>query len=101
MVGGPASGVLCAAEAAEDLPADREVPVAEGGAHGHGIGGPGPALEHLVVVAPEDLRVLAVGPGPEPRMGPERRRRPFPHIAHQLVHAPAAGAVGMGAGHRW
>ena len=54
-----------AAEAGEDLPADRVVPVAERGAHGARVRRPRAAPQHLVVRAEEHLGVLAVGEGTE------------------------------------
>ena len=49
-----------AAEAGEDLPADRVVPVAERAPAGHRVGGERAAAQHLVLGAEEHLRVLPV-----------------------------------------
>src|SRR3954465_10636255 len=93
---GHRSGVLGAAEAGEDLPTDRVVPVAEGGSHRHGVGGPRPSAQHLVVVAPEDLGVLPIGPRLEAGVGPERGRGPLPHPADHAEAPPRAGAARPG-----
>src|SRR3954447_17718381 len=90
----PSSGVPGATEAAEDLAADRVVPVAEGAPDRGVVGGPGAAAQHLVLVAPEDLAVLRVGEGLEAGVRTEVGGGPLPHVADQAVHALGADAGG-------
>src|SRR5882757_8847843 len=61
-------GVAGAAEAAEDLPPDRVVPVAERATAGVPVGAEGAAAQHLVFRAEESLRVFGVGEGGEARV---------------------------------
>ena len=65
----PGCGVARTAEAGEDLPADRVVPVPERAPAGHPVGGERAAAQHLVLGAEEHLRVLPVRPGGETRIG--------------------------------
>src|SRR6185312_6072793 len=91
------SGVPGTAEAAEDLTPDREVPVAERGAHRERVGGPRAAPQHLVPVAEEDLRVLAVREAREARVTVEVGRGPLPHATEEVEQAVGRGPSGMGA----
>src|SRR5262249_43383298 len=88
------SGVACAAEPGEDLPADRIVPVAERDPHRGGIGGPRPTAQHLERGAEEPRGVLAVGEGPEARVPVEVGAGPLPHVTEQLLHTGGAGRLG-------
>src|SRR5439155_24745878 len=81
-----------------DLAALRVVPVPEGRRGDGRPGGPRAAPEHLVAVAEEDLRVLAIGEGAEARIGAEVARRPLPRVADHPAHAARGGAVRVGAG---
>src|SRR5699024_9808721 len=78
--------IPCAAKSAEDLSTDRVVPVAERGADGGGVRGPGPAAQDLVPVVEEHLRVLAVGKGGEAGISVEGRGGPLPHVTDELLH---------------
>src|SRR5947209_17397106 len=90
-----------AAKAGEDLAADGQVPVAEGGPSRHRVGGPRAAAQHLVPCPEEHLRVLAVGEGDEPGVGLEVGRGPLPDVADELVDAEGTGALGIGPDRRW
>src|SRR5919199_1984270 len=72
--------VLCAAQAAEELAPDREVPVAEGVAHRGRAGSPRATAQNLVIGPEEDLGVLLVGEGLEARVGAEVAGGPLPDV---------------------
>src|ERR687885_1286211 len=72
--------VLCAAQAAEELAPDREVPVAEGVAHRGRAGSPRATAQNLVTGPEEDLGVLLVGEGFEARVGAEVAGGPLPDV---------------------
>src|SRR5262249_16730133 len=78
-------GVPGGAETGEDLPPDRVVPVTERAPAGHRADRERRAAQHLVLVAEEDLRVLAVGPGGKARVGQEVAGGPLPDVPHQLA----------------
>src|SRR5262249_8238227 len=86
-------GVSGAPEAGEDLPADRVVPVAEGTADGRAVGCPRATAQHPVLVAKEDLGVLAVRECDESGWAAEVAGRPLPNVADELVHTERRGAV--------
>src|SRR5262245_43256848 len=92
-----ASGVASTAEAGEELAALRQVPVAEGIASDQGLRRPRSATQHLVALAEVDLGVLGIGEGDEARVGRKVARRPFPHVAEELVAAEVARAVRVSA----
>src|SRR3979411_1805447 len=80
--------VAGAPEAGEDLPADRVIPVPEGGPAGGRVGGPEPPAQHPVLVgAEEHLRILRVRVRLEPGVAGEMATGPLPHVTEQLVHA--------------
>src|ERR1700694_635035 len=74
-------------EAAEDLAANRIVPVAEGVANRTRPRGPGSAPKHLVRASKEGRRVFAVGKGRESRPRKEITRGPLPHVTDESVAA--------------
>ncbi len=86
------------AEAGEDLPALRIVPVAEARSGHPGAGGPRAAPQNPVVVAEEHLGVLAVGMRHEPFVPFEAARSPLPHVADHPEAAVRGRALGMGIG---
>src|SRR2546428_106701 len=92
-----ASAVGGTAEAGDDLPALRQVPVAERVADRDRARRPRAAAQHLVALAEVNLGVLAVGEGDEPRVGREVARRPLPHVADHLVAAEEAPPARVGA----
>src|SRR6187551_3969400 len=85
--------VTRAAEAREDLPAHRVVPVAERRPAGRGVGRPRTTAKDAIVRPEEHLGVLLVGERPEAGIARERAGGPLPHIAYQL-----ARAIGRGTG---
>src|SRR6202035_3067382 len=91
-------GVARGAESAEDLTADRIVPVAESAAAGHRVHPERASAQHLVLGAEEDLRILLVGERGEARVGREVGRGPLPHVADELVDAERRRAVRIAAG---
>src|SRR5215470_10672371 len=85
------------AEAREDLPPDRVVPVAERAAAGDRGDAERATAEHLVLAAEEHLGVLLVGPGGEARVGQEVAGGPLPHVPDELAHARRARAARVAA----
>src|SRR3954449_11796078 len=83
----PLQGVARAAEAGEDLAPLRVVPVAEGVADHAEARRPRAAAQHLVLVAEEELRVLAVRVGAEAAVGREVAGGPLPRVADHPEHA--------------
>ena len=84
----------------EDLSADRQVPVPEGGADHAAARRPGAAAQHLVLRPEEHLRVLVVREGLEARVAREVRARPLPDVAQHLDGAAVRGGIAVGAGGR-
>src|SRR4249919_4067007 len=84
-------GIGRAPDAGEDLPSLREIPVAEGRARDERVGGPGPAAQHAIVLAEEDLRVFRVREGAEARVAVEAGRRPLPHGSLRVLELAADG----------
>src|SRR5205814_2919443 len=89
------TGVARGTKAGEDLAADGIVPVAERRATRHWIHGERAAAQHFVGAAEERLRVLAVRPGGEARVGQEVARCPLPHVANELARAGGGLARGI------
>src|SRR4051794_14050253 len=79
------SRVARTAESAEDLSADRIVPVPESVANGTRPGRPRAAPQHFVLCPKKFLGVLLVWKRLETRIGAEIARRPFPHVADHSV----------------
>src|SRR5205085_10691622 len=79
--------ISCAAKAAEDLTANRIVPVAEGIPNGPRPRRPGRSTKYLVLRSEKDLRVLGVREGHETRMTVEIGARPLPHVTQHPVTA--------------
>src|SRR6476469_6825836 len=79
------SGIARTAEAGEDLPANRIVPVAERRPSDVRRGRPRAAAQHFVLGAEEHLRVLGIREGLVARIAAEVRRRPLPHVADHAV----------------
>src|SRR5215212_8889182 len=91
----PSSGVARAAEAGEDLPPLRVVPVAERVADHAEARRPRAAAEHLVLVAEEELGVLAVRVRPKARVRAEVARRPLPRVADHAEDAVGRLTLGI------
>src|SRR5215207_6891728 len=89
-------GVRGAAEAGEDLPPDRIVPVPERGAAHAGVACPGSTPQHLVLASEEHLGVLAVGERHEARVPGEVGGRPFPHVAEHLLRSAGLAVESRG-----
>jgi hypothetical protein len=87
------AGVAGEPDAREDLPPDREVPVAEGQARDGRMGRPRAAAQDAVLVAEEDLRVLRVRERGEAGVARERRRGPLPHLADAREEPRAGGPL--------
>src|SRR5258708_7694962 len=92
--------VASGAEAGEDLPPDRVVPVPERAAADNLVDRERAAAQHLVVGPEEDFRVLLVRIGDKARVRQEVARRPLPDVTDQLPGAGRRGAVRIGAGGR-
>src|SRR5215467_5025980 len=85
------------AEAGEDLPPDRVVPVAERATAGDRGDAERATAEHLVLAAEEDLGVLPVRPRGEAGVGQEVAGGPLPHVPDELPHARRARALRVAA----
>src|SRR5712692_6600325 len=85
-----------APELAEDVRVVGLEPVAEAPPQELRGGRPRPALEDEVLAVEEVRRVAPVAGDPrlESRESCERRVGPFPSIAHEVMHAPGARALG-------
>src|SRR5215471_16060928 len=97
--GGWGAGLRIAggAEAGQDLPPDRIVPVAERAPAGDRGDAERAAAERLVLAAEEHLGVLPVRPRREAGVGQEVAGGPLPHVPDELPHAGrAAGGAGPG-----
>src|SRR5690349_16894376 len=92
--------ILCAPEAAEDLAADRVIPVAEGAADGAGPSSPRATAEHLVLGTEEHLGVLGIGECLEPGPRSEVTRGPLPHVADHAGAAERRDVTRVGAQRR-
>src|SRR5215471_7288962 len=95
--GGRGPGVAGGAEAREDLPPDRVVPVAERATAGDRGDAERVTAEHLVLAAEEHLGVLLVRPGGEAGVGQEVAGGPLPHVTDELAHARRARAARVAA----
>ncbi len=82
-------------ESAEDLAADRVVPVAERASTRHLVGAERAAAQHLVVAAEKHLGVLGVRERLEPGVRLEIRGGPLPHVTDQVMHTGRGGTVGV------
>src|SRR2546428_2562572 len=89
------SGVPGTSEAREDLPALGQVPVAKAPPDDIATGRPRAPAQHPVAAIEEDLGVLAVGKGLEPRVRGELRRCPFPDVAQHLHRAAIRRGVAI------
>src|SRR5205807_4764558 len=78
-----------AADAGEDLPPLREIPVAERGPGDQRIGDPRAAAQHPVLLAEEGLRVFRVRKGAEAGIAAEGRRRPLPDGSPHVLELSA------------
>src|SRR6185369_3626554 len=94
------SAVGGTAETREDLPALREVPVAERVPRDERLRRPRAAAQHLVPAPEVDRRVLGIGERLEARVRLEVARGPFPHAAEHLLAAVVARALRKRAGRR-
>src|SRR5258705_11956374 len=86
-----------AAELGEDVRVVGLEPVAEARAH-QGVGGrPRAALQHVVLAVEEvgGIALVARDVGGEAGQAREHAARPLPAVADQILHAPAARALGM------
>src|SRR5215467_13311134 len=95
--GGGGLRVAGGAEAGEDLPPDRVVPVAERAPAGDRGDAERATAEHLVLAAEEHLGVLPVRPRGESGVGQEVAGGPLPHIPDELPHAGRARAARVAA----
>ena len=95
----PPGRVAGGAEAREDLAADRIGPSC-GTCPRQATASTAkePPRSTLYVGPEEDLRVLPVREGREPRVGQEVARRPLPHVPDQLPYAQRRGALRIAAG---
>src|ERR1041385_2331774 len=80
-------GIGGAPEAAEDLAADRVIPVAERAAHGTGACRPGATAKYLVFGPEEGLGVFPVGERLEAGISVEVAGGPFPHVPDHAITA--------------
>ena len=87
-------------DAAEDLPPIRVIPVAEAGPQGRRLHRPRPAAQHPVVPAEERLGVALVNHRGEARPRLQRRARPLPDVAEQLLDSVGRRAGRVGADRR-
>src|SRR6266852_3188953 len=91
-----------APELGEDVRIMGLEPVAEAPPQELGGRRPGAALEDEVLAVEEVRRVAPVAGDPRLESGESRERRvgPFPSVAHEIVHAPRARALGKRAHRR-
>src|SRR5262245_23724236 len=85
----PPLGIVGTPHPGEDLAPLRVVPVAEARPRDDLVGDPRAAPEDPMLVAEEDLRVLGVRKGAEPRVPLEMRRRPLPDGALHVLELVA------------
>src|SRR5262245_59772127 len=88
-------GIASTPEAAEDLAADRVVPIAEGGAHGARARCPRPSAKNFVFRAEEGLGVFGVGKWLEAGVLSEVAGRPLPYVADHPVAADRGDISGV------
>src|SRR5215467_12489613 len=82
-------GIARTADAREDLPPLRQVPVAEGRSRHERIGDPRAAAQHPVVAVEERLRVLPVREGAETGIALKSRAGPLPDGAARVLELAA------------
>src|SRR5262245_60199661 len=92
------TSILCQSDSGEDLPALRQIPVAERRRRHARTGGPRAPAQRLVAVAEEDLRVLPVGMGLEAGVAAEVARGPLPYVAEHAQHAVRRRSIWQRAG---
>src|SRR5262245_47976850 len=91
-----ASGVTGTAEAGEYLAALWQVPIAKRVPGDQRLCGPRSTAQDLVAPAVEELGILRIGERDEAWIRVEVARRPFPHVAEQLVAAEVAHTSRVG-----
>src|SRR3954466_13419077 len=99
-VAAAALGITRASEAAEDLAADRVIPVPEGCPGDQRPGCPGAAPEDLIFRSEKDFRVLGVGERLVVGVRLEVARGPLPDIANHAVAANRRDVPEVGANRR-